>query len=51
MQKKKLKISVISQIHYCKLILRSLLLIAALAAYIVSHLNGSGSMFGGYDSV
>ena len=46
MQKKKLKISVISQIHYCKLILRSLLLVAALAAYIVSHLNGSGSMFG-----
>ena len=31
MQKKKIKISVISQIHYCKLILRSLLLIAALA--------------------
>ena len=51
MQKKKLKISVISQIHYGKLVLRSLLLVAALAAYIVSHLNGSGSMFGGYDSV
>ena len=46
MQKKKLKISVISQIHYGKLVLRSLLLVAALAAYIVSHLNGSGSMFG-----
>ena len=51
MQKKKLKISVISQIHYGKLVLRSLLLVAALTAYIVSHLNGSGSMFGGYDSV
>lgn len=51
MQKKKIKISVISQIHYCKLVLRSLLLVAALTAYIVSHLNGSGSMFGGYDSV
>ena len=32
MQKKKLKISVISQIHYGKLVLRSLLLVAAAAA-------------------
>ena len=45
------KISTISKIHYGKLFLRSALFIAALTAYIVSHLNGSDSMFGGYDSM
>ncbi len=51
MAEKLWKISTISKIHYGKLFLRSALFIAALTAYIVSHLNGSGSMFGGYDSM
>ena len=43
------KLSTISRIHYIKLVVRSLLFLAALAVYVVNRLENSPSMFGGYE--
>lgn len=46
---KRRKISLISQLHYTKLLVRSLLFLAALAAYLISKRNHDPAMFGGYE--
>ena len=43
------KLSTIARIHYIKLVVRSLLFLAALAVYVVNRLENSPSMFGGYE--
>ena len=49
MSRLKAKLSTISRIHYIKLVVRSLLFFAAAAVYVVNRLNGSPTMFGGYE--
>ena len=43
-------LSKISTMHYCKLVFRSGLLLAAAALYISNRINNTGSLFGGYES-
>ena len=49
MSRFKVKLSTISRIHYIKLVVRSLLFLAALVVYVVNRLNNSPTMFGGYE--
>ena len=49
MSRFKVKLSTISRIHYIKLVVRSLLFLAALVVYVVNRLNNSPSMFCGYE--
>ncbi len=44
------KLSKISALHYTKLTFRSALFLAALTIYLVNRMNGSGSLFGGFEN-
>ena len=44
------RLSKISALHYCKLVFRSLLLLAATILYIVNRVRGSATYFGGVEN-
>lgn len=45
------KISKVSLMHYCKLIGRTVLFVAAAVLYIVNRVKDTGKLFGGYENV
>jgi len=47
--RKKFKLSDISVLHYIKLVYRSVLLVAAIIAYVFSRIQGIGEVFGGFE--
>lgn len=49
-ERRRFKLSKISVLHYTKLVFRSALFLAALSIYLVNRINGSGSLFGGFET-
>ena len=49
-KRRRLTLSPTSAMHYWKLVYRSLLLVAALALYIVNRVKGTGKLFGGVEN-
>ncbi len=48
-KKRKIRLSLISTLHYFKLIFRSFLFVAALVLYIINKVSGSKDTFGGFE--
>ena len=49
-QRKKITLSPTSLMHYTKLVFRSVLLLVALALYVINRVKGTGKLFGGVEN-
>jgi hypothetical protein len=49
-ERRRFKLSKISALHYMKLAFRSGLFLAAISIYLVNRIEGSGSLFGGFEN-